>query len=62
MTRGYEFFIQTFYSPDGIAGKLGDNYYDDKINPLNKRIDHICSARDKIKNLSNKTTNKQLEI
>ena len=52
--------FQTFYSPDGIAGKLGDNYYDDKITPLNKRIDLICSARDKIKKLSNKTRkNKQ---
>ena len=46
--------FQTFYSPDGIAGKLGDNYYDDKITPLNKRIDLICSARDKIKKLYEK--------
>jgi putative transposase len=46
--------FQTFYSPDGIAGKLGDNYYEDKITHLNKRIDHICSIRDKIKKLSKK--------
>ena len=47
--------FQTFYSPDGIAGKLGDEYFKDYITPLNNRIDYICSARDKIKNIKEKT-------
>ena len=51
-----------FYSPDGIAGKLGDNYYDNKINPINKRIDILCSKRDKIKNIKNKTKENKRSI
>ncbi len=54
--------FQTFYSPDGIAGKLGDNYYDNKINPINKRIDILCSKRDKIKNIKNKTKENKRSI
>ena len=31
--------FQTFYSPDGVCGKIGNNFKD-KINRINERIDN----------------------
>ena len=42
--------FQTFYSPDGICGKLGDQYCKDFIKPVTKRIDVLESARSKADN------------
>ena len=41
--------FQTFYSPDGIVGKLGHNFADEKLLPLGKRIDNLTSIRSKCK-------------
>ena len=40
--------FQTFYSPDGIAGKLGDNFANKKIKPLNKKIDKLTGIKTKV--------------
>ena len=40
--------FQTFYSPDGLAGKLGDRFANKKIKPLNKRIDKLTGVKTKV--------------
>ena len=37
--------FMTYYSPDGVAGKIGDNYAADYISPLAQRIDMFESLR-----------------
>ena len=37
--------FQTFYSPDGICGKLGDQYSDNFIKPILEKIDKLESVR-----------------
>ena len=37
--------FQTFYSPDGLCGKIGDQYCNDYIKPITDRIDHFESIR-----------------
>ena len=37
--------FQTYYSPDGVSGKLGHEYSHDHIKPLLARIDHLESVR-----------------
>lgn len=46
--------FQTFYSPDGICGKLGDQYSDMFIKPLLERIDTLESLRAKSSHWKNK--------
>ena len=36
--------FQTFYSPDGVCGKLGASYYKNNLLPLLKRVDALTSA------------------
>jgi len=42
--------FQTFYSPDGLCGKIGDQYCNDFIKPLTNKIDHLESIRSKTNN------------
>lgn len=42
--------FQTFYSPDGLCGKLGDKHRDDFIKPLADKIDTLESIRSKATN------------
>lgn len=37
--------FQTFYSPDGICGKIGDQYCNKFIKPITENIDKLESAR-----------------
>jgi len=48
--------FQTFYSPDGQCGKLGDNTFQ-RIMKLSKKIDELCSVRDLRKKLKSKMQN-----
>jgi hypothetical protein len=40
--------MDTFYSPDGVAGKLGDGFYD-MLSPLLLRADAVTSKHDRYK-------------
>jgi putative transposase len=42
--------FQTFYSPDGICGKIGDEYSSKFIKPITEKIDSYESIRSKSKN------------
>jgi putative transposase len=42
--------FQTFYSPDGICGKIGDQYCNDFIKPKTQLIDNYESIRSKSTN------------
>lgn len=42
--------FQTFYSSDGMAGKLGDNFTDKNLIKIGKKIDKNCSVISKSKN------------
>jgi putative transposase len=44
--------FQTFYSPDGVAGKLGDNFVNTHLIKTAKRIDYLDTVK-------SKTTNKK---
>ena len=37
--------FQTFYSPDGVCGKIGDQFCNQFIKPITNRIDHLESVR-----------------
>ena len=43
--------FQTFYSPDGLCGKIGDQYCNDFIKPITDKIDHLESIRSKATNV-----------
>ena len=43
--------FQTFYSPDGLCGKIGDQYCNNFIKPITEKIDHLESIRSKTKNV-----------
>ena len=45
--------FQTFYSPNGVCGKLGDNWYLE-LEKMCKRIDHLQSLRSKVDQSSRK--------
>lgn len=49
--------FQTFYSPDGVCGKLGDQYCNNYIKPLTQKIDFLESIRSKA---DNKVTRRNL--
>jgi transposase len=55
--------FQTFYSPNGVCGKLGDNWYLE-LRKICNRIDLIQSLRSKLKNksLKRKINKRKLEI
>ena len=42
--------FQTFYSPGGLVGKIGDNFSENHLSKIANRIDKLDSTKSKIKN------------
>lgn len=54
--------FQTFYSPNGIVGKIGDNFADEKILDTAKRVDHLDSVLAKSKGRKNKRKRRNIRL